>query len=88
MTNTIEALRQHELIILRRLRTGPLTEFELVREVAEHSGYTYEQAADMMGEWLEGLRVDGFVWSGSLSNASEQKIMTAALTRRGRALVG
>lgn len=88
MTNTIEALRQHELVILRRLRSGPLTEFELVREVAEHSGHSYDQAAEMMAEWLEELRVEGLIWAGSLNNAAGQKIMAAALTKRGREIVG
>jgi len=87
MMSTIEALRQHELVILRRLRGGPLTEFELVREVADHSGYTHDQAAEMMAEWLEDLRIEGYVWAGALSNASEQTLMAAALTRHGRELV-
>lgn len=87
MTNTLEALRQHQLVIMRRLRESPLTEFELVREVAEHSGHSYEQAADLMPEWLEELRVEGLVWSGHLSNATGQKILAAALTKRGRELV-
>lgn len=87
MTHTLEALRQHQLVIVHRLRSGPLTEFELAREVAEHSGHTHEGAAELMGEWLEELRQDGLIWAGSLSNASGQKIMAAALTNRGRALV-
>lgn len=88
MTNTVEALRQHQLVILRRLRGGPLTEFELVREVAEHSGHSYDQAAEQMADWLEELRSDGFVWAGALSNATGQTLMAAALTKRGRELVG
>jgi len=87
MTNTVEALRQHQLVILRRLRGGPLTEFELVREVAEHSGHSYDQAADMMGDWLEELRLEGYVWAGALTNAADQKLIAAALTKAGRELV-
>jgi len=88
MTNTLEALRQHQLVILRRLRNGPLTEFELAHEVAQHSGYSQEQAAEMMDGWLEGLRLEGFVWAGPLSNVDGQQIMAAALTKHGRELVG
>jgi len=85
--DTVKALRQHQLVILRRMRNGPLTEFELIHEVAEHSGYSQERCADKMGEWLEELRDEGLVWAGSLSNADGQKIMAAALTKRGRELV-
>ncbi len=87
MTDTIGALRQYQLVILRRLRDGPLTEFELAREVAEHSGYTQEHAAELMPDWLDELRCDGLVWAGALSNANAQQIMAAALTKRGRGLV-
>ena len=86
--STIEDLRQHELVILRRLRTGPLTEFELSSEVSAHSGYTAEQAADLMGDWLEELKCRGLIWSGKLANDAGQYILAAALTRNGRALVG
>lgn len=86
--NTLEALRQHQLVILRRLRKGPLTEFELVREVVNHSGHTQEQCEEKMAEWLEELRLDGLVWAGSLTNASDQKMMAAALTRAGIEMVG
>lgn len=88
MTNTLEALRQHQLVILRRLRTGPLTEFELASEVSEHSGYSQEQATEQMAEWLEALRGEGLVWAGQLANGEGQQIMAAALTKRGRELVG
>jgi len=88
MTGTIESLRQHQLIILRRLRKHPLTEFELATHVAEHSGFEPEEAADKMGEWLEELRTEGLVWAGALSNANSQTIMAAALTAKGRELVG
>ena len=44
VVQAFEKLRQHELIILRRLLHGPLTEFELAREVAESSSWTAEQA--------------------------------------------
>jgi len=87
MNTTIEALRQHQLVILRRLRGGPLTEFELVREVAQHSGHSFEQAAELMADWLEELRVEGYIWSGALTNSSEQRLMAAALTKKGRELV-
>lgn len=87
MIDTLEALRQHQLVILRRLRGGPLTEFELAREVTEHSGHTLEECADKMGEWLDELRAAGLIWSGSLSNAGGQRILAAALTRRGTELV-
>lgn len=87
MMNTLEALRQHQLVILRRLRSGPLTEFELVREVADHSGYSHDQAAELMAEWLEELRLEGYVWAGALSNNTDQTLMAAALTKRGRELV-
>ncbi len=86
--NTLEALRQHQLVILRRLRKGPLTEFELVREVTTHSGHTQEQCEEKMAEWLEELRVEGLVWSGTLTNAGDQKMMAAALTRAGIEMVG
>lgn len=81
--NTLETLRQHQLVILRRLRKGPLTEFELVREVANHSGHSREQCEEKMAEWLEELRVEGLVWAGALTNANGQKMMAAALTRAG-----
>lgn len=87
MVDTIDALAQHQLVILRRLRTGPLTEFELVGEIAEHSGHSAEQCQDSIAEWLDELRIHGLVWSGSLSNANGQTIMAAALTNRGRELV-
>ena len=89
MTETIalEDLRQHELVILRRLRSGPLTEFELAAEVADHSGFSREQAAERIGSWLEDLQAQGFVWAGKLHNCSGQFIHAAALTRRGKELV-
>ena len=87
MVSTSKALAQHQLVILRRLRSGPLTEFELTREVAGHSGHTPEEAADRMAAWLEELRMDGLIWSGELSNATGQRILAAALTKEGRELV-
>ena len=87
MNRTIQTLAQHELVILRRLRNGPLTEFELTREVAEHSGTTPEQAADRMAEWLEGLKHEGLIWAGALENSSGQKLFAAALTNKGRQLI-
>ena len=85
---TIESLRQHQLVILRRLRAGPLTEFELVNEVEEHSGYTHEEASESMPAWLAELRDAGLVWSGTLSNSAGQELLAAALTKRGTELVG
>lgn len=87
MNDTLETLRQHELVILRRLRSGPLTEFELANEIAEHSGYTPEEAADSVAGWLEALRDSGLIWAGALQNADGQQLMAAALTRQGRELV-
>ena len=87
MIDTMEGLRQHQLVILRRLRGGPLTEFELAGEIAEHSGYTLEQCTDNMAEWLEELRSEGLIWSGALTNDAGQQMLAAALTRRGTKLV-
>ncbi len=86
-TFTIDNLQQHELVILRRLRPSPLTEFELAREVADHSAFAQEAAADRIGGWLEDLQNAGFVWTGKLHNSDGQFIHAAALTRRGRELV-
>jgi len=86
-TLTTEDLRQHELIILRRLRHSPLTEFELAAEVSEHSAYSHDAAADRMASWLDELRQQGLVWSGRLTNDANQSIVAAALTRKGRELV-
>lgn len=82
-----EDLRQHELVILRRLRNGPLTEFELAAQVSEHSGFSAVQAAERIGQWLEELRQQGLVWCGKLANNSGQTIHAAALTKRGHELV-
>ncbi|UCC31203.1 MAG: hypothetical protein JSU86_02785 [Phycisphaerales bacterium] len=88
MHMTLEALCQPELVVLRRLSSGPLTEFELAHEVAVHSGYTPEQAADRVAGWLNELREKGLIWAGSLLNNHGQAIMAAALTKLGRELVG
>ena len=87
MIDTLEALTQHQLVILRRLRPGPLTEFELNHEITEHSGYTAEQCEDNLAQWLEELKEEGLIWVGMLSNANGQQIMAAALTKRGTELV-
>ncbi len=87
MIETIDSLRQHQLVILRRLREHPLTEFELAREVADHSGYTPETAEEKMADWLEELRLEGLIWSGSLTNANNQQMMAAALTKQGVDLI-
>ena len=87
MIDTLDTLSQHQLVILRRLRTGPLTEFELANEVAGHSGHTEESCSDKMAEWLEELRREGLVWAGALTNDTGQQMMAAALTKRGKELV-
>ncbi len=86
-TITLDQLRQHELVILRRLRRGPLTEFELAAQIAEHSGFTPEQAAERIVGWLDDLQRGGFVWSGKLYNNHGQHVHAAALTRQGRELI-
>jgi hypothetical protein len=84
---SLETLRLHERIMLRCLRDGPLTEFELTHEVAQHSGITSETAAESIGEWLESLRDEGLIWMGQLENANGQRIYAAALTLAGRELL-
>jgi len=88
MTKTLDSLRQHELVILRRLRASPLTEFELAHEIAEHSGHSSHDAAENVAGWLEELKEQGYVWTGQLFNLEGQKIYAAALTRLGREIVG
>lgn len=88
MTETTEDLRQHELIILRRLRKHPLTEFELAIEVANNTGFNNDEATERMESWLDALRAAGLVWAGQLYNAEGQSIRAAALTNKGRKLVG
>lgn len=86
-TLNIDSLRQWQLVILRRLRKTPLTEFELAGEVAEHSGYSGEESADRMQDWLEELREMGLIWVGALTNLAGQQLMAAALTGQGRRMV-
>lgn len=86
MKTGIESLQQAELVVVRRLRNGPMTEFELAHEIAEHSGFSGEDAADRIGGWLLDLQQKGLVWAGSLSNARGQSIMAAALTAKGKDL--
>ncbi len=88
MKMTPDALCQPELVVVRRLTSGPLTEFELAHEVAVNSSYTPEQAADRVAGWLNELREKGLIWAGSLLNKRGQSIMAAALTIKGRELVG
>jgi hypothetical protein len=90
MTDTTRTVRllQHDLVILRRLRRGPLTEFELSAEIGASSGYSADEAADRVGPWLEDLQARGLVWSGKLYNDRGQSIYAAALTRAGRELIG
>ena len=85
---TLEELCQLELVVLRRLHGGPLTEFELAHEVAKNSSYTPEQAAELVDFWLNELREKGLIWAGTLLNKRGQSIMAAALTNKGRELVG
>ena len=87
MNMTLDALGQPELVVVRRLSSGPLTEFELAHEVALSSSYTPEEAADRVAYWLDELRGKGLIWAGSLSNKRGQLIMAAALTNKGRELV-
>ena len=75
---TLDALCQPELVVVRRLRCGPLTEFELANEVAVNSSYTPEQAADRVIFWLNNLREKGLIWAGALLNKRGQSIMAAA----------
>lgn len=84
---TLNELRQHELVILRRLREHPLTEFELASEVAEHSGFSPDGAAEHMESWLDALKEAGYIWTGRLYNEKGQFIRAAALTKAGRELV-
>lgn len=88
MNMTLDALCQPELVVVRRLSSGPLTEFELAHEVAVNSSYTPEQAADRVAYWLNELREKGLIWAGTLLNKRGQTIMAAALTNKGRELVG
>ena len=87
MNGTLETLRQQQLVILRRLRNSPLTEFELATQVAEHSGYTEDQTVDKMADWLGDLQADGYIWAGTLSNKRGQQMIAAALTNRGQEIV-
>ncbi len=88
MNLTIELLSNPALIVARRLRSGPLTEFELASEVACHSSYSPEQAADQLASWVEELFDKGLIWSGVLSNRRGQRLVAAALTNLGKRLVG
>lgn len=88
MHMTLDALCQPELVVVRRLSSGPLTEFELAHEVAVSSSYTPEQAADHVAGWLNELQDKGLIWAGTLLNRRGQSIMAAALTNKGRKLVG
>ncbi len=87
MHMTLDALCQPELVVLRRLGSGPLTEFELAHEVAVNSSYTPGQAADRVDSWLNELREKGLIWAGTLLNKRGQSIMAAALTNKGRDLI-
>jgi hypothetical protein len=84
MLETLQDARQHQLVILRRLLKGPLTEFELSTEIAAHSGFSNDEAGARVREWLDELREEGLVWAGALTNQNGQELYAAALTRRGR----
>lgn len=86
-TVNIATLRQHELVILRRLRDSPLTEFEIVAEIAAASAYSADQAARHIAEWLDDLHQRGLVWLGRLLNRRGQEVLAAALTSQGRDVV-
>ncbi len=87
MTDTIGAMRHHQLTILQQLLRSPLTEFELCRAVAQSTGFGTDVAAELMPQWLDELKSEGLVWTGPLSNSEDQTISAAALTTRGRNLV-
>ncbi len=87
MTDTFGAMRHHQLTILKQLLPGPLTEFELSQAVSQSTGFGTGVAAEMMPQWLDELKTEGLVWSGSLFNSEDQSITAAALTLRGRHLV-
>jgi len=59
---TLDVLGQDELVVVGRLRCGPLTEFEPAHEMAESSSCTPEQAADRVGGWLNEWREKGLIW--------------------------
>lgn len=80
-------LGQHEVVILRRLASGPLTEFELSREVAEASGFSESEAASRMSEWVIVLKNKGMLFAGSLTDMKGTSMIVAALTSEGRKLV-
>lgn len=87
VSDSIGVIRHHQLVILQNLLRSPLTEFELARAVAQSSGFDEEVAAGLMPQWLDELRAEGLVWSGSLTNTEDQAIVAAALTTKGRDLV-
>lgn len=87
MSDTIGAMRHHQLVILQHLVRGPLTEFELARAAAQSAGFEEETATELMQQWLDELRREGLVWSGQLTNVNDQAISAAALTAKGRDLV-
>lgn len=86
MTATIDDLRQHQLVILRRLRNGPLTEFDLSAEVANSSGWDREKAAERISQWLDELAANG--WVAIQIGGENHTYKVATLTDAGRELVG
>ena len=59
MHMTLDALCHPELVVVRRLSRGPLTEFEHAHDVAVNSSYTPEQAAGRVTNWLNDLQEKG-----------------------------
>ena len=88
MNAIMDSLSNPAVVVLRRLRGGPLTEFEMARAVSESFRYSSDQAADQLIFWLQELFDMGLVWYGVLSNACGQNMLTAALTKLGKELAG
>lgn len=87
MSDTIGAMRHHQLTILKQLLRSPLTEFELCSAVAHSTGFGTDIASELMPQWLDELKSEGLIWAGLLFNAENKAISAAALTTRGRNLV-
>lgn len=83
---TIDDLQQHQLVILRRLRNSPLTEFDLSAEVADSSGWDRENAAERISQWLDELAANGWIEIQTAGRSYTYKVAT--LADAGRELVG
>ena len=88
MNVTIESLSNPALVVVRQLRSGPLTAFELASAVASHSSYSPEQATDRLASGLQELFEQGLIWAGVLCNRRGQYMVAAALTNLGKRFVG